>query len=146
MSTTVAASLRNHQRRPSPIMLSLQAAADLDGGVDRLGVEHLGSSWQRWQRGPGSLCQVVLASAKGSTEDAPAWRSNRAAKVIVQPESTRSSTSNMGPEVLDTAVAASDKLSRRHRSANRWALFVRRGGGPCEVSVPRKSSHPIAAS
>jgi hypothetical protein len=93
------------------------------------------------------ICQVVLASAKGSTEDAPAWRSNRAAKVIVQPVSMRSSISNMGPEVLDTAVATSSgKLSRRHRSANRWALFARRGGGPSEVSVPKKSSRPIAAS
>ena len=77
----------------------------------------------------------MLAGAKGSTEDAPAWRSNRAAKAIVQPVSMRSLTSNMGPEAVDTAAAtSSDKLSRRHRSANCWALFARRAGGPSELA------------
>ena len=51
--------------------------------------------------------QATVASANGSTADAPARRSSRPATVIVQRLSTRSSTSSTGPSCDCSAAPSS---------------------------------------
>ncbi|MDR7279540.1 hypothetical protein J2S41_006318 [Catenuloplanes atrovinosus] len=55
---------------------------------------------------PEPPAQPATPSASGSTAGAPARRSTRAASVIVQPESTRSSTSSTGPDAADTSPSS----------------------------------------
>lgn len=69
--------------------------------------------------------QPVAASANGSTAGAPARRSSRPATVIVQRESTRSSTSSTGPGAAPRASARTGGTTNRsHTSRTRNAEFT----------------------
>src|ERR1017187_6831787 len=57
--------------------------------------------------GSGVANQALMASVNGSTAGAPACRISIAARVIVHPDSTRSSTSSTGPPTRPTASRSS---------------------------------------
>src|SRR5690606_10078776 len=97
----------------------------------------------------GARRQPTEASAKGSTADAPARRSSRAATVIVHRLSITSSTSSTGPSTpRNAAVRSGPTLKRPHTAARRKALLPP-GSTRCTCgsrpSVPSSGSRPRRA-